>query len=556
MHGSLAPRPAQIDALASTQVGLEGAAPANAEARARASESGGATAGLLRFITCGSVDDGKSTLIGRLLYDSRLLLDDQVAALEKESRKYGTQGAGLDFALLVDGLSAEREQGITIDVAYRYFSTPRRSFIVADTPGHEQYTRNMATGASTAELAVILVDARKGLLPQTRRHSLIVSMLGVRHVILAVNKMDLVDYSQARFEEIAEAYRKSAEGLSFATITPIPISATVGENVAVKSRAMSWYAGPPLLEHLETIDVEANCVDSAFRFPVQWVNRPDPSFRGYAGTIVSGTVRPGARVGVWPSGQYTTVSEIVTADGALPRADAGQSVTLRFADEIDVSRGDVVVGNDAAVRVASRLKARLLWLADAPLRKGTGYYLKLGTKTVPASVARLHAAIDVESYAEVRAETIEANGVATATVALESPLVFTDYRQNRELGAFILIDRLSNDTVALGLVEGTLDGTEAGEGAWRRLAAGAAHLAGRLAAWINGTRERPLRSIVKAITWRATGSVDTFVLSFVFTGNIKVSAAISLAEVGTKLMLYYVHERAWAHVTFGLKRGR
>ncbi len=559
MHGSLAPQAVPCEPQPSAAAGVD--KPAHARGRMSAAEPVSGAAGLLRFITCGSVDDGKSTLIGRLLYDSRLLLDDQMAALERESRKYGTQGAGLDFALLVDGLSAEREQGITIDVAYRYFSTPRRSFIVADTPGHEQYTRNMATGASTAELAVILVDARKGLLPQTRRHSLIVSMLGVRHVVLAVNKMDLVGYSQARFEEIAQAYRASAEGLGFATVTPIPISATVGANVAATSTAMPWYAGPHLLEHLETIDVGANCLDSAFRFPVQLVNRPDPSFRGYAGTIVSGTVKPGARVGVWPSGRHTTVSEIVTADGALPRADAGQSVTLRFADEIDVSRGDVVVGHDAAVHVASGLKARLLWLADAPLRKETGYYLKLGTKTVAASVARLHTAVDVESYAEVPADSLEANGIATATVALESPLVFTDYRQNRELSGFILIDRLSNDTVALGLVEGAVDSGagagSAGEGAWpARLAAGAARLARRFAAWIDGTRERPLRSIVKAITWRATGSVDTFVLSFVFTGNIRVSAAISLAEVGTKLVLYYVHERAWAHATFGLKRSR
>ncbi|HVZ21536.1 MAG TPA: GTP-binding protein, partial [Vicinamibacterales bacterium] len=504
-------------------------------------------------------DDGKSTLIGRLLYDSQLLLDDQLTVLERESRRYGTRAGGLDFALLVDGLAAEREQGITIDVAYRYFATARRSFIVADTPGHEQYTRNMATGASTADLAVILVDARKGLSPQTRRHSFIVSMLGVRHVVLAVNKMDLAGYSQSRFEAIVAEYQASTRDLDFTSVVGIPVCAVTGENVTAHSPAMPWYTGPHLLDHLESVEVAAEYVDSAFRFPVQWVSRPNPDFRGYAGTIVSGAVKPGTRIGIWPGGRRTVVSDIVTAEGSLARAGAGQSVTITLADDVDVSRGDVLVCNDAAVHVASALAARLLWMSDDRLDAGASFLLKLGTRTVAAKVAAIHGKVDIATYAQVAAAALGPNDIARVTLILDAPLVFTDYRQNRELGGFILIDRLSNDTVALGLVEGVPDEPRTVIDLPSRAARAVSSVrraTGALGTWFRNTREKPLRSFVKALTWRTTGSIDTFVLSFIFTGNAKLSAAISLTEIATKLALYYAHERIWAHVEFGVKRRR
>ncbi|MCP8940018.1 sulfate adenylyltransferase subunit CysN [Alsobacter sp. SYSU M60028] len=408
---------------------------------------------LLRFITCGSVDDGKSTLIGRLLYDSALVQDDLLEALDRDSRKFGTQGDKLDMALLVDGLAAEREQGITIDVAYRYFATPRRSFIVADTPGHEQYTRNMATGASGAELAVILVDARKGVLPQTRRHSFIVSLLGVRHVLVAVNKMDLVGYDKAVFERIAAAYRELAAGLGFTSVEIVPISARDGDNVARPSPRLSWHQGPTLVGYLETIDAgDDETLAAGFRMPVQWVNRPNLDFRGYCGTVAKGHIEPGDPVRVLPGGRASTIARVLTADGDLPCAVAGQAVTLVLADEVDVSRGDVLAADDGGTPVRSAFAARLLWMTETPLASGDNLLLRQGTATAQATV-RVTSRVDVETYREERAEGLPMNGLGAVTVRLDRPLAVAPYVQDRELGAFILIDRITNDTVALGVIE-------------------------------------------------------------------------------------------------------
>ena len=409
---------------------------------------------LLRFITCGSVDDGKSTLIGRLLYDAKLLLEDQVASLETESKLHGTQGGELDLALLVDGLQAEREQGITIDVAYRYFSTARRKFIVADTPGHEQYTRNMATGASTAELAIILIDARKGVLTQTRRHSRIVDLLGIRHVVLAINKMDLVDYSQARFDEILADYKTFADeqGLRFADVTAIPLSALKGDNVLEKSGDTPWYDGPSLLAHLETVDIETQSQE-AFRFPVQWVARPDHTFRGYAGTVASGQIRPGDAVIIQPGSQQAKVSRIVTMDGDQPVAESGDAVTLCLDREIDISRGDVIADAENSVEVTDQFAAHIIWMDDqAPLLPERSYLLKLGTKTIGAAVTRLKYKEDVNSGEHLAASKLELNELGFANFSLDQPVAFEPYETSRALGGFILIDRVSNQTVAAGMV--------------------------------------------------------------------------------------------------------
>jgi bifunctional enzyme CysN/CysC len=409
---------------------------------------------LLRFFTCGSVDDGKSTLIGRLLHDTGAIPEDQLATLERDSRKHGTQGDNLDFALLLDGLSAEREQGITIDVAYRYFSTPGRAFIVADTPGHEQYTRNMATGASTANVAIILVDARKGILPQTRRHSYIVSMLGVRDIVLAVNKMDLVDFSRATFERIVADYRAAAGELGFSSIVPIPISARDGDNVTRRSDRASWFDGPTLLDYLETVEpAEADRSTAAFALPVQWVNRPDLDFRGYAGTIASGVARPGDEILVLPGARRSRIARIVTADGERAEAVAGEAITLTLADEIDVSRGDVIVATTHDLRPRHSFAARLLWMTDEPLRVGRDYIVRHATTTANARVAALHHAIDIETFAERPATGLAMNEIGLATIGFDRPLIVSRARGDREFGAFILIDRISNQTVALGVVE-------------------------------------------------------------------------------------------------------
>jgi bifunctional enzyme CysN/CysC len=408
---------------------------------------------LLRFITCGSVDDGKSTLIGRLLYDSKRLFDDQLAALEKDSRKHGTQGECIDYALLLDGLAAEREQGITIDVAYRYFDTDKRKFIVADCPGHEQYTRNMATGASTADLAVVLVDARKGLLTQTHRHSYIVSLLGIRHVVLAVNKMDLVDFDQAVFERIAADYRALAQRLGIASITCIPLSALEGDNLSTRSARTPWYTGPALLEHLESVQVDAHDTGAGLRLPVQWVNRPHQNFRGYAGTIAAGEVKPGDEVVVLPSARRSRIEQVLGPDGEVAMAHAGQAVTLTLADEIDISRGDVIAAAGDPPEVADQFAAHLLWMSDAPLLPGRPYWLKIGARTVSATVTEIKHRIDVNTQEHLAAKRLELNEVGYCNLSLDEPVAFDTYARNRALGSFILIDRYDNGTAAAGTLD-------------------------------------------------------------------------------------------------------
>ena len=408
---------------------------------------------LLRFLTCGSVDDGKSTLIGRLLYDTKLLFEDQLSALEKDSKKHGTTGDDIDFALLVDGLEAEREQGITIDVAYRFFATDKRKFIVADTPGHEQYTRNMATGASNSELAVILVDARKGVLTQTRRHAYIASLLGIRHVVLAVNKIDLVDFSKETFDSIVEEFENFAKQLNFLSLTPIPLSARYGDNVIGRSANMPWYAGASLLEHLETVNVESALAEKPFRMPVQWVNRPNLDFRGFSGTIASGRIKPGASVVVAGSGRTTEVTRVVTMDGDLEEAVAGQAVTLTLADEVDISRGDVLAPAAERPEVSDQFAAHVLWMTDDEMLPGRQYLLKIGARTVPASITELKHKIDVNTLDHSAAKTLALNEVGYGNLSLAQPIAFDPYAENRDTGGFILIDRFSNNTVGAGMID-------------------------------------------------------------------------------------------------------
>ena len=408
---------------------------------------------LLRFLTCGSVDDGKSTLIGRLLYDTKLLFEDTLASLEKDSRKFGTTGDDIDFALLVDGLEAEREQGITIDVAYRFFATDKRKFIVADTPGHEQYTRNMATGASNSDLAVILIDARKGVLTQTRRHAFIASLLGIRHIVLAVNKIDLVDYSQSTFDQIVADFSAFAAKLGFISQVAIPLSARFGINVMAKSPQTPWYKGPSLLTHLEAVDVDTALADKPVRMPVQWVNRPNLDFRGFSGTIAGGRVRPGDSVAVAKSGRTTTVKRIVTMDGDLPEAVAGDAVTLTLADEVDISRSDVLAAPDARPEVSEQFAAHLLWMADEEMLPGRQYLLKLGTATVPAAVSELKHKVDVNTLEHMAGKTLALNEVGYANFSLTQPLAFDAYRDNRDTGGFIVIDRFTNATVGAGMID-------------------------------------------------------------------------------------------------------
>ena len=428
-------------------------APVDASAEVAAYLQQHETKSLLRFITCGSVDDGKSTLIGRLLHDTKLLLDDQVTALESDSLRHGTQNGEIDFALLVDGLAAEREQGITIDVAYRFFGTEKRKFIVADCPGHEQYTRNMATGASTADLAIVLVDARKGLLTQTRRHSYIVSLLGIRHVLLAVNKMDLVGYDQAVFDDIAAGYGDLAGQLGIPHVTAIPLSALRGDNMLARSPHTPWYDGVSLLEHLETVDAGRPARDAGFRMPVQWVCRPNQEFRGFAGTVVAGEVAPGTEVVVLPSGQRSRVTRVVTADGDIERARDGCAITLTLADEVDASRGDVVAAANDPCEVADQFAAHLLWLGTQPLLPGRPYWLKLGTRTVGAQVTEIKHKVDVNTQERLAAKHLELNEVAYCNLYLDQGVAFESYADNRDLGAFILIDRQTNATVAAGTLD-------------------------------------------------------------------------------------------------------
>jgi bifunctional enzyme CysN/CysC len=408
--------------------------------------------GLLRFITCGSVDDGKSSLIGRLLYESKMIFEDQFAALRDDSKKVGTRGGELDFALLVDGLTAEREQGITIDVAYRFFTTEKRKFIVADTPGHEQYTRNMVTGASTAELAVILIDARKGVLTQTRRHSYLAALLGIRHIAVAVNKMDLVDYSEDIFNKIERDYREFARQIKLDAVTCIPVSAVVGDNVTTRSVHTPWYSGCALLEHLETVEVEGPAASAPFRMPVQWVNRPNPEFRGFAGLIAGGVVRRGDSLRVLPSGRTATVARVFTGEGEASVGLAGQSVTLTLADEIDVSRGDVLAAADAPPAVANQFEATIIWMHDEPLLQGRAYLLKVGTKTVTATVAPIKYRVNVNTMEHLAAKKLDLNDIGVCGIELNSAIAFEPYRESRVLGGFILIDRLTHNTVGAGLL--------------------------------------------------------------------------------------------------------
>jgi bifunctional enzyme CysN/CysC len=408
--------------------------------------------GLLRFITCGSVDDGKSSLIGRLLYESKMIFEDQFAALRDDSKKVGTRGGELDFALLVDGLTAEREQGITIDVAYRFFTTEKRKFIVADTPGHEQYTRNMVTGASTAELAVILIDARKGVLTQTRRHSYLAALLGIRHIVVAVNKMDLVDYSEDIFNEIERDYREFARQIKLDAVTCIPVSAVAGDNVTTRSVHTPWYSGCALLEHLETVEVEGPAASAPFRMPVQWVNRPNPEFRGFAGLIAGGVVRRGDSLRVLPSGRTATVARVFTGEGEASVGVAGESVTLTLADEIDVSRGDVLAAADAPPAVANQFEATIIWMHDEPLLQGRAYLLKVGTKTVTATVAPIKYRVNVNTMEHLAAKKLDLNDIGVCGLELNSAIAFEPYRDSRVLGGFILIDRLTHNTVGAGLL--------------------------------------------------------------------------------------------------------
>jgi len=413
---------------------------------------------LLRFITCGSVDDGKSTLIGRLLYDSKMIFEDQLAALESDSARHGTQGGEIDFALLVDGLAAEREQGITIDVAYRFFTTKKRKFIVADTPGHEQYTRNMVTGASTADLAVILVDARKGVLQQTRRHSFLVHLLGIKHVVLAVNKMDLVDYSQTTFAEIVADYTAFAKEVGIEAFTAIPISGFKGDNItAAPSTSTPWYQGPALIDHLETVELASTAAqDCSLRMPVQWVNRPNLDFRGFAGQIASGSIKPGDAVRVVPSGKTTTVKTITTFDGDLEEAVAGQSVTLTLADEVDCSRGDVIAAADDPPEASDQFCAKLVWLDETALKPGRGYWLKLGSQTVTATVQQPKFEIDVNSLDHLAAKTLGLNAIGEAELTTDKSIVFEPYASSHALGGFILIDKFTNATVGAGMLDFSL----------------------------------------------------------------------------------------------------
>jgi len=407
---------------------------------------------LLRFLTCGSVDDGKSTLIGRLLYDSKMIFEDQMAALEADSKKVGTQGGEIDFALLVDGLAAEREQGITIDVAYRFFSTDTRKFIVADTPGHEQYTRNMVTGASTADAAIILIDARKGVLTQTRRHSYLVSLLGIRHVVLAINKMDLVGWSQEVFDSILAEYHDFAAQIGIRDFTAIPMSALKGDNITEASEKAPWYKGPALLPHLESLDVEDDLREKPFRMPIQWVNRPDLDFRGFSGLIATGTIAPGDKVKALPSGRESTVARIVTMTGDLPRAVAGQSVTITLADEIDVSRGDVLSIAGQPPEVADQFEATIVWMDDEGMLPGRPYLMKIGARVVGASITEPKYKVNVNTLEQLAAKRLELNEIGVCNISLDAPIAFDAYKDNHTLGGFILIDRISNRTVGAGML--------------------------------------------------------------------------------------------------------
>ncbi|WP_377847708.1 sulfate adenylyltransferase subunit 1 [Bosea sp. UC22_33] len=504
---------------------------------------------LLRFITCGSVDDGKSTLIGRMLYEAGAVFDDQLSALDSDSRKFGTQGEAPDFALLVDGLSAEREQGITIDVAYRYFATDTRSFIVADTPGHEQYTRNMATGASTADLAIILVDARKGLLPQTRRHSFIVSLVGVRHIVVAINKMDLVGYDETVFARIAADYRAAVQNLGFASIRFIPVSARDGENVMRPSALMPWYDGPALLPYLEGVAITRTVPgEEAFVLPVQWVNRPDLDFRGYAGAAVAGRARVGDPVVALPSGRTSRIARLIGAAGEASQIAAGQAATVTLEDDIDISRGDVIAAAGTALPVSRGLKARLLWTGERAMLEGGQFLVKLATQSANATVETLHHSIDIEGFQPLPAQSLGMNGIGLVTLRLDRPLVSLPYARSHDLGGFILIDRISNETVAFGFVEpaeGDIRQAVGEGGALARAQRGVLRIVGR-----RGTPDR--RAWLAGVSWRVLSTAGLFAAAFALTANAVASLALALGDILLRPGLRALHMRLWRKAPAGV----
>jgi sulfate adenylyltransferase large subunit len=503
---------------------------------------------LLRFVVCGSVDHGKSTLIGRLLYEAKLLFDDQLDALAASSRRPGAAAGELDFSLLLDGLAAEREQKITIDVAYRFFTTDKRKFIVADAPGHEQYTRNMATGASTADLALILVNAAAGLTAQTKRHSLIVSTLGVRRLLVAVNKMDLVDWSEAAFARIEADFRAFATDLDFADIVFVPVAARSGDNVVTRSTRMGWYRGPTLLAHLEQMEIApAADVERPFRMPIQWVNRPHAEFRGYCGLIAGGEVYAGMPVQIWPSGRMAHVERIITAGGEADLAFAGESVTLTFQEDVDASRGDVLAETGAAPLVADRLAARMVWMSEAPLASGRSYLLKVGTCTAKATIEPDVQVIDLDTRASRQAPQLAHNEIGTCVVQLDRPVCVDRYGDNRATGSFVLLDPESYDTIAIGTVDATAGKREPDR---PEAAAVPGHRVGNLLA---GAGESRLRSAAKALTWRLIASVIAFVIALMLTGNVGIAGSVALVDIVGRTIFYYVHERMWSRVAWGTR---
>jgi sulfate adenylyltransferase large subunit len=517
----------------SAETAITGSGPAN--------DDGLQSRSLLRFITCGSVDDGKSTLIGRILFETGAVFDDQLGALRRDSRRFGTQGDEVDFALLVDGLSAEREQGITIDVAYRYFSTPQRAFIVADTPGHEQYTRNMATGASTADLAVILIDARLGLLTQTLRHSFIVSLVGVRHVVVAVNKMDLVGYDQGAFDEICAAYRRAVAGLGFAQISFIPISARDGDNVTSLSPKMSWYRGQPLLAHIETVEVDAQVsAHQGAVLPVQWVNRPDPGFRGYSGNLALGQFKVGDEVVALPSGRASRIARILTPSGDAGQASVGQALTVTLADEIDISRGDLIVSAAHRPSLGLRLTARLLWTSETPLLPGARYALKLASSQANALVSTLHHSIDVASFEPASATTLAMNDIGEVTLDLDRPIAALPFATSTELGGFILTDRITHETVAFGFVSEDAAASAKPEGV----------AAGKIATLLNQLRDRlgPAGSLARTeLAGLLGGNLSaSLVLGGIVYGVTENLSAAALTATADLLLRPLILGSAWA----------
>jgi sulfate adenylyltransferase large subunit len=505
---------------------------------------------LLRFIACGSVDHGKSTLIGRLLHGADLLFKDQRDALAAESQKYGTQEHELDYSLLLDGLAAEREQKITIDVAYRFFATERRKFIVADAPGHEQYTRNMATGASTADLALILVSAEAGLTRQTKRHAMILATIGVRHFVVAVNKMDLIGWSQSVFQTIEAEFRAFAAAIGVNEIACVPLSARSGDNVVARSPNMDWYRGPTLLGYLENVPISAVPRRQSFRMPIQLVNRPSPQFRGYSGRIAGGEVYPGMPVTILPSGQISSIDRIVAYDGDLDRAESGQSVTVTLADNLDASRGDVIAELAAPPATTERLTARVVWMGKEALAPGRSYLLKVATATAKAIVEPAIKVLDLDTGDSATADRLFINDIGDCVLTLDRPLALDRYAESKETGSLILIDPETFDTVGMGLVRET-----AGEQPRSaRLRTGLRWIVAAASAGArkrSPARESRLRSIVKAISWRGTGSVDTFIVTLIVTGNYTFAGSVALTEIATKVMLYYFHERVWSFIPWG-----